>query len=323
MDATTKQQTQSTLGQPGVNVSNCTVKLSSGYSIPQVALGVYKAPNDDTTETAVKQAFDAGYRHIDSAARYKNEEAVGRALKDWCQANNGKREDFFITTKLWDDDHSSAADAIEDSLKKLQVDYIDLYLIHSPGAGTESFLEAWRELEAAVEAGKLRSIGVSNFDVEDLDELLKVARIKPVVNQIEVHPLFQHAELCAASRERGLLIEAYSPIAQGAALENDSVREIAEKHSKTPAQVLLRWGLQKGNIILPKSLTKHRIESNAQLFDFSLDEKDMDVLNGLDCGLKTGKLGPPGTSQPSTPATSRPSSRMGGYNAAFGMSSAS
>ena len=291
------------------NVSTQRVKLSSGYEIPQVALGVYKAPNDGTTEQAVKWAFDCGYRHIDSAARYRNEEAVGRALKEWTAANNVPREEIFITTKLWDDDHKNAQEAIEESLRKLQLSYIDLYLIHSPEPGEQSFIEAWKQMEAAVDAGKVRSIGVSNFDVDHLDALLKVARIKPVVNQIESHPFFAHEKLREETLKRGIHIEAYSPMAQGAALDREEIKAIATKHGKTPAQVLLRWGIQVGNIVLPKSLTKHRIEANAQLFDFELDSNDMDVLNNIDEGMKMGKLGPPGTSAPASPGATRPGSR--------------
>lgn len=291
------------------NISTQKVKLNSGYEIPQVALGVYKAPNDGTTEQAVKWAFDAGYRHIDSAARYNNEEAVGRALKEWTQEKGVPREEIFITTKLWDADQTKTTEAIEESLRKLQLDYIDLYLIHSPEPGHESFNKAWKEMEAAVDAGKIKSIGVSNFDTEHLDALLPNVRIKPAVNQIESHPFFAHEALREQTLSRGIQIEAYSPMAQGAALDREEIKAIASKHGKSSAQVLLRWGIQLGNIILPKSLTKHRIEANAQLFDFELDQDDMDVLNNLDEGMKMGKLGPPGTSAPASPGATRPGSR--------------
>ncbi|PWN49798.1 hypothetical protein IE53DRAFT_345279 [Violaceomyces palustris] len=292
------------------NVSTQVVKLNNGQTIPQIALGVYKAPNDGSTENACKWAFDAGYRHIDSAARYMNEEAVGRAVKEWTAATGVPREEIFITSKLWDADHDKAAAAIDDSLKKLQLDYMDLYLIHSPGTmGPEVRLEAWKALEEAVDAGKIKSIGVSNFDVEELDHLLANCRIKPVVNQIESHPFFAHEELREATIARGIHIQAYSPMAQGVALDRPEIKAIATKHGKTPAQILLRWGLQVGNIILPKSLTKHRIESNCQIFDFELDSDDMEILNNLDEGLKVGKLGPKGTSQPASPGGTRPGSR--------------
>lgn len=285
------------------------VKLNSGHYIPQVALGVYKAPNDNTTEDAVKWAFEAGYRHVDSAARYANEEAVGRAIAEFLKASQVKRDELFITTKLWDADHERAAEAIDESLQKLGLDYVDLFLIHSPGnLGPDARAKAWKDLEAAVDAGKIKSIGVSNFDVEELDHILSIARIKPAVNQIESHPFFAHEDLREATIARGIHVQAYSPMAQGAALERPEIKAIADKHHKSPAQILLRWGLQIGNIILPKSLTQSRIEANAELFDFELDNDDMEVLNGLDEGMKMGKLGPAGTSAPG----SRRSSSSGG-----------
>ncbi|PWN18597.1 Aldo/keto reductase [Microstroma glucosiphilum] len=285
-------------------------KLNNGNLIPSVALGVYKAPNDNTTEQAVEWALDAGYRHIDGAARYANEEAVGKALKNWCAKSGVPREQVFVTSKLWDADHERAEDAIADSLKKLQLEYMDMYLIHSPGnMGEEARIKAWKGLEDAVDKGLIKNIGVSNFDVEELDHLMQHVRIKPAVNQIESHPFFQHEELREATISRGIHIQAYSPMAQGAALDRSEIKTIATKHGKTPAQILLRWGLQIGNIILPKSLTQHRIISNAQLFDFELDADDMELLNSLDEGMKMGKLGPAGTSQPASPNATKPNSR--------------
>ena len=244
------------------------------------------------------------------AARYANEESVGRAVKEWTEASGVPRSELFITSKLWDADHDKAAAAVDDSLKKLGMDYVDMYLMHSPGnQGPEVRLQAWRALEEAVDAGKIKTIGVSNFDVEELDHLLANCRIKPAVNQIESHPFFAHEELREATIARGIHVQAYSPMAQGQALDRQEIKAIATKHGKTPAQVLLRWGLQIGNIILPKSLTKHRIEANAQLFDFELDSDDMELLNSLDEGMKVGKLGPPGTSQPASPGGTRPGSR--------------
>lgn len=297
------------------SVAESKIKLNSGHYIPQVALGVYKAPNDSTTEDAVKWAFEAGYRHVDGAARYANEEAVGRAIKDFCEKSGVPRDEIFVTSKLWDADHERAADAIQDSLKKLQLDYMDLYLVHSPGnLGAEARLKAWKDMEDAVDKGLIKSIGVSNFDVEELDHLLANCRIKPAVNQIESHPFFQHEDLREATIARGILVQAYSPMAQGAALERPEILAIAKKHDKSAAQILLRWGMQVGNIILPKSLTKSRIEANADLFDFELDSDDMDLLNSLDEGMKMGKLGPAGTSAPGSRRGSQAGSRRGSQN---------
>lgn len=320
------------------SVTDAKIKLNSGHYIPVVALGVYKAPNDGTTEDAVKWAFEAGYRHVDSgafspapaprscmltdhvpclrnrpsAARYANEESVGRAVNDFIKRTGTPREEIFVTSKLWDADHERAEEAIDESLTKLGLDYMDLYLLHSPGADRDTRLKAWKAMEDAVYAGKIKSIGVSNFDVEELDDLLANARIKPAVNQIESHPFFAHEDLRQATIERGIHVQAYSPMAQGAALERPEIVAIAKKHGKSSAQVLLKWGMNIGNIILPKSLTKSRIEANADLFDFELDQDDMDILNNLDEGMKMGKLGPAGTSAPGSRRTSSASGGLSG-----------
>ncbi|MCO5613398.1 hypothetical protein L7F22_067674 [Adiantum nelumboides] len=181
-----------------------------------------------------------------------NEEAVGRAIKEFLASSKVTREELFITSKLWDADHERAADAINDSLKKLELEYIDLYLIHSPGnMGEEARLKAWKDLEAAVDAGTIKSIGVSNFDVEELDHLLANCRIKPAVNQIESHPFFAHEDLREATNARGIHVQAYSPMAQGAALERPEIKAIADKHGKSPAQVLLRWACKSETLSCP------------------------------------------------------------------------
>ncbi|KAF2723717.1 aldo/keto reductase [Polychaeton citri CBS 116435] len=271
---------------------NLFVKLNDGNEIPQVALGVYKAPNGKETEDAVIAALDAGYRHIDSAARYANEEACGRALKSWLEQTGTPREEVFVTTKLWDADHGYEAtfNALCDSLEKFQLDYFDLYLIHSPSDDREKRHESWRALETAQKLGKVRSIGVSNFGANHLDELLQDAKVIPAVNQIEVHPFLQRKDLIEVCNKHGIKIEAYSPLARGNKLEDVRVKAIAKKNNKTAAQILLNWSAARGNIVLPKSLTAHRIESNFQSFDFDLSPEDMAALDDLEENYVTGSL---------------------------------
>ncbi|TKA24890.1 hypothetical protein B0A50_06619 [Salinomyces thailandicus] len=263
--------------------NNLTVKLNDGNEIPQVALGVYKAPNGQETEDAVTAALDAGYRHIDSAARYLNEEACGRALNAWLQKTGTPREEVFITTKLWDADHGyePTFNALNDSLKKFGLDYFDLYLIHSPSDDEEKRVASWRALEMAQRLGLVRSIGVSNFGKADLEGLLENATVVPAVNQIEVHPFCQRQELVDLCHQNGIMIEAYSPLARGNKLEDERVVAIAEKYGKTPAQVLLNWNAARGNVVLPKSLTAHRIQSNYQSFGFKLSPEDLDAIDAL------------------------------------------
>lgn len=266
-------------GSPG----SLMVKLNDGNEIPLLALGVYKAPNGQETEDAVMAALDAGYRHIDSAARYANEEACGRALKKWLEKTGNSREDIFITTKLWDADHGYEAtfNALCDSLKKFQLDYFDLYLIHSPSDDKDKRHESWRALETAQKLGKVKSIGVSNFGASHLDELMAEAKVVPAVNQIEVHPFCQRQDLVDVCRKYGIAIEAYSPLARGNKLEDPRIKKIAEKNGKTPAQILLNWNASRGNIVLPKSLTAHRIQSNMEAFTFTLPKEDLAELDAL------------------------------------------
>ncbi|KAI1634768.1 aldo/keto reductase [Biscogniauxia mediterranea] len=260
-----------------------TVKLNDGNEIPQIALGVYKAPNGQETEDAVIAALDAGYRHIDSAARYANEEACGRALKKWFEKTGTPREEVFVTTKLWDADHGYEAtfNALCDSLAKFQLDYFDLYLIHSPSDDKEKRHESWRALETAQKLGKVRSIGVSNFGASHLDELLAETTVVPAVNQIEVHPFCQRQDLVEKCQQHGIVIEAYSPLARGNKLEDPRIVRIAEKNGRTPAQVLINWSAARGNVVLPKSLSAHRIKSNMESFDFTLPAEDMAELDAL------------------------------------------
>lgn len=259
------------------------IKLNDGNEIPQVALGVYKAPNGQETEDAVTAALDAGYRHIDSAARYANEEACGRAIRRWLEKTNTPREDVFICSKLWDADHGYEAtfNALCDSLDKFGLEYLDLYLIHSPADDEEKRLASWRALETAQRLGKVRSIGVSNFGAAHIEGLLDNAKVIPAVNQVEVHPFCQREELVELCNRNGIKIEAYSPLARGNKLEDPTVNAIALKYNRTPAQVLLNWNAARGNVVLPKSLTASRIESNLASFDFKLAPEDVETINAL------------------------------------------
>lgn len=260
-----------------------TIDLNDGHQIPQVALGVYKAPNGKETEDAVTAALEAGYRHIDSAARYLNEEACGRALNAWLKKTGTPREEVFVTTKLWDADHGyePTFNALIDSLNKFGLEYFDLYLLHSPSDCEEKRIASWRALETAQRLGKVRSIGVSNFGASHLESLLKVANVVPAVNQIEIHPFCQRQDLVDLCTKNGIKIEAYSPLARGNKLEDERIKAIAEKNGKTPAQVLLNWSAAKGNVVLPKSLTESRIQSNLDIFDFTLSAEDMATIDAL------------------------------------------
>lgn len=268
------------------------VRLNDGNSIPQIALGVYKAPNGEETEAAVTAALDAGYRHIDSAARYANEEACGRAIRRWLEETGTPRDEVFVTSKLWDADHGYEATmkALLDSLHKFGLEYLDLYLIHSPSDDDQKRLDSWRALEDAQKFGKCRSIGVSNFGLQHLEHLLQHATVIPAVNQIEIHPFLQREDLVDVCKKYNIKIEAYSPLARGNKLEDERVVAIAKKHGKTPAQILLNWSASRGNIVLPKSMTASRIESNAQIFDFSMDEEDLKILSDCEENYVTGSL---------------------------------
>ncbi|OAA71619.1 2,5-diketo-D-gluconic acid reductase A [Cordyceps fumosorosea ARSEF 2679] len=268
------------------------IQLNDGNYIPTVALGVYKAPNGQETEDAVTAALDAGYRHIDSAARYANEEACGRAIRRWLQKTGTPREDVFICSKLWDADHGYEAtfNALCSSLDKFGLDYLDLYLIHSPADDEEKRLESWRALETAQRLGKVKSIGVSNFGAAHIENLIENATVVPAVNQVEVHPFCQRQALVDLCDKHGIKIEAYSPLARGNKLEDPTIGKIAEKYSKTPAQILLNWNAARGNVVLPKSLTAHRIKSNFESFDFKLAPEDVATIDALESNYVTGSM---------------------------------
>ena len=262
-----------------------TYTLNNGVKIPIIGFGTWQTPDGDVAEHAVESALNAGYRHIDTAAAYGNEESVGEALK----RSGVNRHDLFITTKLWNADHGykSAKAAIDRSLQNLKVDYLDLYLIHWPNPvdmrdhWAEANAESWRAMEEAVQAGKIRAIGVSNFRKRHLDELLKTAEIKPVVNQIMLNPSDLQPDVVKVNNELKLLSEAYSPLGTGGLLGNETVNEIASEVGKSPAQVLIRWSLEHGFLPLPKSVHDKYIRANAEVFDFNLSSEQMNKLDSL------------------------------------------
>jgi diketogulonate reductase-like aldo/keto reductase len=251
-----------------------TRELSDGARIPVLGLGVWQVPDGPECENAVRWALEVGYRHIDTAQAYGNEESVGRALRD----SGVAREEVYITTKFYPG-HSDPAAEAENSLRRLGVDQVDLYIVHWPQNGPTW---AWPGMEQAQERGLARSIGVSNFSLAELDEVLAIADAKPVVNQVQFSPFEHRAELLARGEERGIALEAYSPLGTGRHLGHAAVSRIAERVGRTPAQVLIRWCLQRGTIVIPKSTHRERIEENAAVFDFELSDQDMAALDGLD-----------------------------------------
>ncbi|MGH9123650.1 MAG: aldo/keto reductase [Acidimicrobiales bacterium] len=251
--------------------------LSDGNQIPLLGLGVWQVPDGPECVNAVRWALELGYRHIDTAQAYGNEESVGRALRE----SGVPREEVWITTKFYPAKRDPAAEA-EKSLRRLGVDYVDLYIIHWPQRGPTW---AWPGMEQARAAGYARSIGVSNFSVAELDEVLAIAKDPPVVNQVQFSPFEFRSYLLTVCEQRGVAIEAYSPLGTGRHLGNKEVRKVAERVGRTPAQVLLRWCLERHLVVLPKSTHRERIAENAQIFDFTLSPQDMAALDALD---KTG-----------------------------------
>ncbi|MER5897647.1 aldo/keto reductase [Streptomyces sp. NPDC001876] len=262
-----------------------TVTLNNGIAIPQLGFGVFQVPDDETT-AAVSAALDAGYRSIDTAAVYGNEAGVGRALAD----SGIPREELFVTTKLWNADqgYDSALAAFDASLAELGLDYVDLYLIHWPTPARDLYPDSWRALEKLLADGRIRAAGVSNFQPAHLRRLIDAGSLVPAVNQIELHPGLQQEELRTLHAEHGIATEAWSPLAQGALLDDSALVAIAERHGKSPAQVVLRWHLQLGNVVIPKSVTPARIRENIDVFDFTLSSADMEAIAGLDRGMRTG-----------------------------------
>jgi 2,5-diketo-D-gluconate reductase A len=263
------------------------ITLRDGNRIPQLGLGVWRTPNDGAAN-AVSAAIRAGYRHIDTAAIYENEQGVGEGLR---QAS-APREQLFVTTKLWNADQGFDATlrAFDASLQRLALDYVDLYLIHWPAPSRNLYVETWKAFIRLREEGRARSIGVSNFTAEHLDRLIGETGEKPVLNQIELHPRFQQSELRQAHSERGIATESWSPLGQGQLLEDTVIGEIARKHARTPAQIIIRWHIDNGLVVIPKSVTPSRIIENFDVFSFRLDDQDIATMKRLD--RPDGRIGP-------------------------------
>jgi 2,5-diketo-D-gluconate reductase A len=261
------------------------IALAGDEQIPQLGFGVFQIPPEETVEATLR-AFQAGYRHIDTAAAYRNEAQVGQAFR----AADLPREDVFITTKCFNDDHgyNQAKDAFKASLDRLELDYVDLYLIHWPVPSQDLYVETWQAFIDLQKDGFVRSIGVSNFQADHLRRIVDETGVTPAVNQIELHPRFQQEGLRREHADRGIVTEAWSPLAQGAVLDDPTITEIAGAHGKTAGQVVLRWHLQLGNVVFPKSVTPERIEENFDIFDFHLSDDEMSSIEALDAGERIG-----------------------------------
>jgi diketogulonate reductase-like aldo/keto reductase len=263
------------------------IRLNDGRSMPQLGFGVWQVQNHEA-KSIVTEAISAGYRSIDTAAVYGNEEGVGEAV----HASPVPREELFITTKVWNDRHGydAALAAFDESLARLKLDFVDLYLIHWPLPRGEAYLDTWRALIRLREEGRAKSIGVSNFKIPHLRRLMDETGVAPVLNQIELHPRFQQKELRAFHSERGIATESWSPLGQGTLMTDETLAGIGRKYGKTPVQVILRWHLDNGLIAIPKSATPSRIRENIDVFDFTLAADDMSALAGFDD--KSGRIGP-------------------------------
>lgn len=263
------------------------LKLNDGHKIPQLGLGVWQA-SDAELMGAIKAATQAGYRQIDTARRYDNEAGVGAAVK----ASGVAREEMFITTKVWNNDqgYDATMRAFEASLKRLDMDYVDLFLIHWPVPAQGLAVETWKALIDLQKAGRTRSIGVCNFLAPHLDALIEATGVTPAINQIEIHPDFQQRDLVAANTARGILSQAWSPLGQGQTLTVPQITQIASRLDRTPAQVILRWHIERGHVVIPKSVNAGRIAQNAAVFDFALSEEDHALIEAMDSA--SGRIGP-------------------------------
>jgi diketogulonate reductase-like aldo/keto reductase len=269
-----------------------TLTLNNGVKIPQVGFGTFKIPDGNVVIESVKTALQSGYQHIDTAAVYDNEDGVGQAIKE----SGFDRKNLFITTKLWNSDqgYDTTLKAFDESMKKLQLDYLDLYLIHWPSVAHEDWQErnynTWRAFEKLYEEGRIKSIGVSNFLTEHLQPLLAKCNVVPAINQLELHPEHQQKDIVEFCKKHNIICEAWGPLMQGRDLSNEILVKIATKHQKNVGQILLRWSLQKGFVPLPKSTNNQRIKENLDVFNFALTKEDMTEIDSLD-GKGTGFSG--------------------------------
>lgn len=259
--------------------------LHNGVEMPYLGLGVYKADEGEEVINAVSWALETGYRHIDTAKAYENEEGVGKAIKQ----SKIAREDLFLTSKVWNSDqgYDSTIKAFEKSLERLDTDYLDLYLIHWPVEG--KYKDTWRALEKLYKDGKIKAIGVSNFLQHHLEDLMNDCEINPMVDQLEFHPWLVQSDLQDFCKLNSIQYEAWSPLMQGKAFDNDTLKELGDKYDKSPAQIVIRWDLQNGVITIPKSTSKDHIKSNSEVFDFELSDLDMKKINALD---REERIGP-------------------------------
>lgn len=265
-----------------------TTTLHNGVQMPWFGLGVFKVEDGSELVESVKAAIKNGYRSIDTAAIYGNETGVGQGIREAMAEYNVTREELFVTSKAWNADlgYESTLAAYETTLNKLGLDYLDLYLIHWPVEG--KFQEAWRALETLYKDGRVKAIGVSNFQIHHLETLMKDAAVKPMINQVELHPQLTQKELIDYCKKQGIQIEAWSPLMQGQLLDHPVLKEIAEKHNKSIAQVILRWDLQHGIVTIPKSTKEHRIIENSNVFDFELSESELSRIDALNQNLRVG-----------------------------------
>jgi len=266
---------------------NSTVGFTNGVEIPRLGLGVFKSQPGEETETAVRWALEAGYRHVDTAAFYRNEVDVGRAVN----AGIVPREDVFVTSKLWPDDfgYDAALRAFDTTLRELGLPVLDLYLLHWPRKGMVA--DSWKALETIYKEGRVRAIGVSNFEPHHIDELMETVEVPPVINQVELSPYLPQMAVREYCRDHGIVVEAWSPLSKGAVLNDPVINEIARRHGKTAVQVTVRWHMQHDIVVIPKSVKRERIVANADVFDFTLSDSEMAEIDGLDRG-EDGRTGP-------------------------------